>query len=390
MHKTRNTLLLLHRYVGLSIAVFLIIVAFTGSLLAFYNNLDGWINPHIRGFDESKYLDPGTLALRAEKIAPEAQVDSVWLGVQEAASIGVSQRKNGMPLDYDQILINPLTGDELERRNWGDITQGIHNLMPFIYKIHYALALGSFGGYLLGIVALLWTIDCFVSFYLTLPRPRRIVSRKNNWWRRWKAAWLIKTKNGYFRFNFDLHRAFGLWAWLMLFIFALSSVALNLRDEVYKPVMSIFFEFDHEPEIKQSELIGNPALDWQAGYLRGNSLLLAQGKKNQFQIERYQYFGLDRNTGTYTLCAKSSLDTGKYGSTIVTFDANSGALVSVSIPGHQATGDVITNWLVWLHTASVFGFAMQVIVCIIGIGICVLTVTGGYVWWRKQKALLKR
>ena len=41
--------------------------------------------------------------------------------------------------------------------------------MPFIYSLHFKLALGMTGFWIMGIVALVWTLDCFVGFYLTLP-----------------------------------------------------------------------------------------------------------------------------------------------------------------------------------------------------------------------------
>ena len=44
------------------------------------------------------------------------------------------------------------------------------NLMPFLYRIHRQLALpGKLGTWILGTVALVWTLDCFVGFFLTLP-----------------------------------------------------------------------------------------------------------------------------------------------------------------------------------------------------------------------------
>ena len=51
---------------------------------------------------------------------------------------------------------------------------------------------------LLGVVAIIWTIDCFVGFYLTLPSRRKanatrpsIVERQlhRGFWPRWKPAW---------------------------------------------------------------------------------------------------------------------------------------------------------------------------------------------------------
>jgi len=41
--------------------------------------------------------------------------------------------------------------------------------------------------------------------------------------------------------HFDLHRAFGLWVWPLLLVFALSSVSLNLKNEVYEPFMKTVF-----------------------------------------------------------------------------------------------------------------------------------------------------
>lgn len=64
----------------------------------------------------------------------------------------------------------------LGKRDPGDLSQGLENLMPFVYKLHFALALDEVGGWILGITALVWTPDCFVGFYLALPAPRTIRS----------------------------------------------------------------------------------------------------------------------------------------------------------------------------------------------------------------------
>jgi len=76
-------------------------------------------------------------------------------------------------LPNDQVFVNPYTGEVVGERKWCDITQGLKNLMPFIYRLHYSLALGTVGSYAFGIVALLWTLDCFVGAYLTFPAGRR-------------------------------------------------------------------------------------------------------------------------------------------------------------------------------------------------------------------------
>jgi uncharacterized iron-regulated membrane protein len=47
--------------------------------------------------------------------------------------------------DWDELLIDPYTGAELGHRRWGDITQGISNLMPMIYRLHYCLLVEGWG-----------------------------------------------------------------------------------------------------------------------------------------------------------------------------------------------------------------------------------------------------
>jgi PepSY-associated TM region len=44
---TRQFWVYIHRYVVLRIALFLVIVRLTGSFLAFYDEIDDWLNPYL-------------------------------------------------------------------------------------------------------------------------------------------------------------------------------------------------------------------------------------------------------------------------------------------------------------------------------------------------------
>jgi len=151
-------------------------------------------------------LDLATLAERAGTLVPQCRLEDVFITAPDQVQVNFRPRKDpatGTPyeLGFVQFFVDPWTGEELGRRNYGDLSQGSINLIPFIYKPHYALALGTTGGWVLGVVALIWTLDCFVDFYLTLPMANV------GFLGRWKPAWLIKRRAGAFRLNFDLHRA---------------------------------------------------------------------------------------------------------------------------------------------------------------------------------------
>jgi len=208
----RTCCLWLHRWVGLAIAGFLLVVGATGSMLAFYDELDGFVNPQLSAPPRTGVasLDLATLVAHAQALAPQAEVTEITLRQIGQADVRVRPPPGVMPqsvLGFDSLLLDPYTGAELGRRTWGDIGQGRINLMPFIYRLHYDLALGDIGMWALGIVALAWTLDCVWSLVLTLPPRQRALPGARRFWARWRPAWGFKHPASTFRRVFDLHRA---------------------------------------------------------------------------------------------------------------------------------------------------------------------------------------
>jgi uncharacterized iron-regulated membrane protein len=350
-------------------------------------------------------------------------------------------------LRFDQIFLDPYTSEKLGSRRWGEVSLAKENLLPFLYVLHYKLALpGEIGGWLMGIVALLWTLDCFVGFYLTLPARRRSlhnpispadatipymecterqrrrsdrdvagksmdgrstsspregthapgsrpfpgrdddpnpgnVRAQRSWWQRWKPAWQIKTS----RLNYDLHRAVGLWVWVMLFVLAWSGVALNLGDQVYTPVMKFFFGMKDEDLPALQAPLDAPQLSWREAHAVGQRLMEEQSARHGFTVERETWLWYDREQGVYYYSVKSSRDIGRDGRTRIAFDANTGVLKGLNLPTGQYAGDTVTNWLTSLHMARVFGRPMQVFVCLMGLVVAMLSVTGVVIWLRRRR-----
>lgn len=381
----------LHRWIGLLMAGFLVIVALTGSLLAFNSELERLISPQLYAAPRPGVapLDLGALAERAEALAPEAYVTGLYVAEPGQVKVSVRPRKDpatGRPyvLGFDQLFLDPWTGDELGRRTRGDISQGWLNLMPFILKLHYALALNTTGAWVLGIVALAWTIDCFLAFYLTLPVAIA------GFWERWKPAWLIKRRAGAFRLNFDLHRAGGLWVWPVLFIFAWSSVMFNLRP-VYDWVTSAVLDYEapalHVHGAATPYPIKTPRFDWRAAQATGQRLMAEQALNHGFAVEQTQGLRYSLESGMFTYSVRSSVDvTERAGGSSVVFDGDTGALQSLKLPTGQHSGNTVTTWLSALHQADVFGMPYRIFVCLLGIVITMLSATGIYIWWKKLRA----
>ncbi|MFN3746809.1 MAG: PepSY-associated TM helix domain-containing protein, partial [Hyphomicrobiaceae bacterium] len=260
----RNLFIIAHRWAGLFTAVFLFIAGLTGAVISWDHALDEWLNPHL--FDartKGALLPPHELVRRTEAADPRVQVTFFPLSYEEGqnARIFVEPRVNAdtgelHALDYNQVFIDPASGEIVGRRYWGAVSLDRENLLPFLYKLHYSMHIPGFWGidrwgiWFMGIVAVVWLFDCFVGFYLTLPRAGTRSGKRaevegaapngarRTWWQRWKPAWKIKRGASSYRLNLDLHRAFGLWLWGMLLILAFTSVSMNLNHEVVRPILS--------------------------------------------------------------------------------------------------------------------------------------------------------
>ncbi len=405
----RRYLVFMHRWIGLAMTLFLVIVGLTGSALAFREELDVWLNPELltAAKRDAPLLDGFTLREKAAALFPDASFDAVQLRIEPDRSVqfmhtpGMRDTDNMME-KMVEFYLDPYTGEKLgERSSWSGPSLERKNIMSFLYRLHFALALPwswsagshSVGDYILGITALVWTFDCFIAFYLTFPLRWRAKADASpptkSWWGRWKPAWLIKLNAGAYRINFDIHRALGLWTWAMLFVFAWSSVAFNL-NEVYTPTMKTLFGMSDRTSNAPARAARpeTPTLGWREAYARGGALLHAEADRRGLAIEREKFLGLNREGGVYTLTARSSGDVSKDGITYVSFDADTGALLDAFFPGDptKPPGDVITLWLIWLHMAEVFGLPMQIFVCVMGFVITALCVTGVYIWWKKRRA----
>ena len=390
----RRFWIVVHRYAGLYMAAFLIVAGLTGTILAFDEEINKWLIPEMTHVpvQNKPQLDPLTLRERAQAILPHARFNSVVMntGPGDIVPFIPAPRLNpatGTPYDLDCsiLYLNPYTGEETARRkNEGAWPATRTNFIFDVYALHASLLAGRPGYLIFGITALIWTFDCFVGFYLTLPASR------GPFWKRWRLAWVVKWRASAFRINFDLHRAAGLWTWAMLFVFASSTVAFNL-PQVYMPVMKHVFHMSDPPTIPVlPQPAPDPGLDWREAAAIGERLAAQQARLHGFTLRRARgemYFNYDPDTGTFRYSAHGDRDVGYHNPAVtVVFDGKTGDFRGSEFASGENAGITFTSWVSAIHTRTVGGRAMQILVGIMGIVIAMLSVTGVYIWWKKRKA----
>ncbi|MDP9900702.1 PepSY-associated TM helix domain-containing protein [Variovorax ginsengisoli] len=392
----RDALVRLHRWLGLAMAGFLLITALTGSLLAWNDELEAWLAPELFVASPSgPPIDPLVLREAVLRAHPEAQAPYQPLAMDPGRTVVffLVPRRNpatgvAPTLRANQVFIDPYTGQIRGERHNGRATGGLRSVMPVVYLLHRSLAAGNAGALVLGAVALLWTFDCFIGLWLTLPM-RATPGRRSHrsWLSRWAQSWRFRWSAGAYKLHVDLHRAGGLWTWGLLLMLAVSSVALTLPS-VYDSVTRSLLA--HQPDELSLPLVDarrTVAMDWISARESGRRLMHEQAAVQGFTVRREDWMFFDASRGVFRYAVRSDRDVGqRYTRTLVFLDGYTGELRGTWLPAGAASADTLRSWLTRLHMASVGGAVGKLLLSLAGVVVALLCVTGIVIWQRKRVA----
>lgn len=408
----RPLAVVLHRWVGLTIAAFLFVSGLTGAVISWDHELDDWLTPHLHAVSSQGAALPSLeLAKLVEERHPQAEVTYVPLAAETGESIAFFVQPRIEPatgklyeLAYNQVFVDPVTGAELGKRLWGQawpITS--ETLVSFLYKLHYSLHVPEFWGidrwgvWLMGAIAVLWTLDGFVGFYLTFPQRRApnpdrpaAVARQlaRGWWARWKPAWTIKATGSAYRITFDLHRAISLWIFGLLFILAFTAFSLNLKREVFLPLMSLVSQVTPTPETERTPAPLQQPIPAKIGFERILEQAGAEASGRGWSAPVGALF-YDRDVGLYyALLFAPGDDHGAagVGPPILYYDGNDGRLLGDRQPWQGTIADIFVQAQFPLHSGRILGLPGRILISLMGLVVAMLSVTGVVIWWRKRAA----
>lgn len=389
----RALLVVVHRWSGLFMALFLFVAGLTGAIISWDHELDAWLNPQMfkTSAQAGDAIPPLELADRLE--ARDARVLVTYLPLTHepghALGVSVSPRLDtatgsAFQPGYNQVAFNPVTGEVQGKRMWGEISLTRENLLPFLYKLHYSLHIPDgfgveLGIWLFGIVGIVWVVDCLVALWISFPRGSS-----------WRKSFSFRWKQGGYKLNFDLHRSGGVWAWVLLLVIAVTSVSMNLNFEVMRPLVSMFSPLTPSPFMVRPP--SAPAQPVMPVIGRREALHLAKAEAQR------------RGWGTPPGAVFYSTEVGVYGvgffypgedhgdgglgNPWLYFDHLDGRFLGAEVPGTGSAGDIFMQAQFPLHSGRILGLPGRVLVSALGALVAMLSVTGVVIWVRKRRAQL--
>jgi uncharacterized iron-regulated membrane protein len=399
--RMRPLLLIAHRYLGLTIALFLLVAGATGALLAFYYEIDQALNPRLFKIPPSTApsLQLQEVVSIVTRAYPESRIRVVSLKRDFDQSLRVSLTPRidpatgkPYPQKVSDIYLNPHTGEILGERNRDAFKFDRLHIMPFIYKLHYSLHLpGRWGEWLFGIAAMLWMTGTLIGFYLTLPAGRHgkqsgatsLQKPRRSWLGRWRPAWKIKSGASATRLNFDLHRAGGLWLSGVMLIVAMSGVALTLGNEVFRPVVGWFGNITQD----RLEVRTDPEALPHITYDRAISLAIAvlPAQMRGMRPVSVRHLPAQRTYAVFFAYPGFREEAFNVGLERLYIDSSTGHLISHVSYLNGTAADQFLGMQFSLHTGQMLGLPGRVLIGLSGIVIVALVLTGIAIWLRKMK-----
>jgi uncharacterized iron-regulated membrane protein len=354
----RKVVVLLHRYIGLALGLFLLVSGLTGSAIVFSKAIDAYLNPRLLTVTPR----PGAAAriddvLRnVQQAMPEERPNFVYLPQLPNEAVEVLLQASGM-----RIYADPYSAEVLGKRYPNS------SLTGFLIDLHVHLLAGKTGERILGWAGLGAVVLSCLGIVLWWPKHGR-----------WKQAFSIKWQAGSFRVWFDTHRVIGAVALVFIVLTAVTGSALALYEIVTEPALiAITGKGTRQPPPKS--LPGH-------GPRAPIDPMLAQAASMYPDAKITRITLPAKEKGAVTVRMRLNGEIHQFGRTFIWFNQYDGSLLRIdnALTAHHAVR--IQSWLFPLHTGTYGGIMTQCLQVLVGLSLSFLTLSGAWLWVKRVKS----
>lgn len=351
----RTSLLVLHRYVGLAAAAFLIVAGLTGCILAFAEDSERWMHPSLwrvtpvgARLPEQALIDRIRHRLAGE--GSSARIEQIRLAGDRDSQLFTLT-------DGRTMFVNPYTGAVLGTAGH---PSKVAVFVGWVHQLHVRLLAGNWGE---------WIVDiATATVFLLVPTGVYLWWGKKRLSIKWTASWR--------RITWDLHNVVGLYGCVVLFLLAATGLLIAFETPLYWMTRSEPWRPEALPRSVPPEP-GRPDAATNAPTL--DALMLAADRVLP-DTETYQIQLPMRPRSSLQILKRKA---GIAGHSTVYFDRYNGRILRVEdlskLP--RAYRAHLTNQAI--HMGTILGMPSKILMSLSSALLVVLVVTGCMMWWQR-------
>ncbi len=362
---------LLHRWLGLTLGLLLVLAGLSGSLLVFEHEIDGALNPQLfhNRAPCAAPLDVDGAVAALHRQWPQAKVSFVTMPSHAGGSYGMLFKAAGVA--DNEAMLDACSGALLGSRDRGAIAVDRLHLMPLLQRWHLSLLQGKPGRAALGYLGLAWA--ALVILGLVLAWPARGSGAAG-----WQRALRVRLGQNTYRSNYDLHRAAGLLGSVVLLVWALTGFYNGLPELARSLVGQVADVAGEHRSIALPPLgKGAAAISWNE----------ARAIAAQHTSHGASLVALSRqpDRGLFQARLRRADDWQRTGSLRLFIDIRSGAVIETVNPLSGNSGDRFLAALFPLHSGQFGGAVGRWFVVLSGLLPALFFITGLTTWILRRK-----
>ncbi len=344
-------------FVGIVAGLYLSIMGVTGSLLVFRPELNALHLPkQWRALRTSSPVNPGAVVARLHADYPAVRIVSLEAPSAFNPTFVATLSGAGRTV----VACDPTTGVVL-----GPVPPAAAWL-TFVRRLHETLLIGGSGRTWNGVGAALLLLLAATGL--------------GNWWpgvRNWRRALRVGLRFGWRRINFDLHRAAGFWALLLLTSWAVSGIYFAWT----RPVFALVNSWSPIVSARPPAVVATPSPNASPPDLNA---LIARASAIDPGTRWSGIFFPFSNRAPLEIIMRRTGGTGREYEDTVYFNPYTGEHLATWRYGvNESLGD----WFVWLqiplHFGTSWGLPIQVIWAAAGLVLPLLAITGLVMYWNR-------
>ncbi|WP_353722219.1 PepSY-associated TM helix domain-containing protein [Dyadobacter sp. 676] len=364
----------LHLWLGVSSGLVVFIVALTGSILVFEDELEPVIFPKFHVVEAPKD-QPGLPleSLRAVVASAYPDLRIARIAIEPLADrtviFGLVEGKKEK--DIFSVAVNPYTAQITDARRENE------SFFHIVLQLHRYLCLEDTGKAITGIATIMFIVIMITGLVLWWPKRRQARQRLT-------IKWDAKFK----RLNWDLHAVFGFF--VLPFTFLIASTGLVWS---YKWVNDmIYLTFDGRPQQKREApsnigLINASSTGTLAQVTAETNRLLPHPGRIQFTLPESDSLSITVSKVNENASVANVVD-------FLYFDRHDGHLIGKRLYDDESTGMKVRRLVFPIHTGSIWGWPTKVLALIVALITATLPVTGVIIWvgrrFKKEKKVVRK